>query len=235
MSQAYNMIINASTTKATQWLLTSSGVFTDTQTITINGVVFTSVNSIGSTPGNFLIGADAAASLANLTALINDPLTTSSTQVALSAADAEKISDFLALSASTTATVMTVTSSRVESLTVSETQTNVAWSTAYVSDPIASQPAGKTSFQFIASGITSGNGVFTIQVSNDGTNWVDYNRLTTNVTNTNAQTDVRVASVTLNSNTSSVVTIPETDNFVAYRAKVVPTTDGSYSVVGFVA
>ena len=235
MSLAYTAFSGATVSQASNWLLTSSGTFTDTQTVTIAGVVFTSVNSIGSTAGNFLIGADAAASLTNLTALINDPLTTNSTQVALSAANAQKINDFLKLSATTTATVITVTSANNSAAVVSETQTNVAWTVNTTSASIPTQGAGKVSMQFTAASITSGNGVFTVQVSNDGTNWVDYSRLTTNVTNTNAQTDTRVASVTLSSNTSSVVTFPETDNFVFARVKVVPTTDGSYSATVFVS
>ena len=90
-------------------------------------------------------------------------------------------------------------------------------------------PFGKTTIQFIAASITSGNGVFTVEVSNDNTNWIAYNRITTNVTNTNAQQDTRVASVTLSSNTSAVASIPE--NFAFIRVKVTRTTDGEYSAV----
>lgn len=92
----------------------------------------------------------------------------------------------------------------------------------------------KLSLQLIASGISSGNGVFTVEVSNDGTNWVPYNRLVTNVTNTNAQTDTKVASITLNSNTSSIVFFPEGDAFQFIKVLLARTTDGSYSaVLGF--
>ena len=70
----------------------------------------------------------------------------------------------------------------------------------------------------------------TVEVSNDGVNWVAYNRLTSNSTNTNAQTDVRVASLTQSSNAASVVTIPTTDNFAFMRSKIVVTTDGAYTV-----
>lgn len=83
------------------------------------------------------------------------------------------------------------------------------------------------SIQFVAASITSGNGVFTVDVSNDGVNWIAYNRLTTNVANTNAQFDTRVASVTLSSNTSAIVFIP--DPVVYFRVKVTVTTDGVYS------
>jgi hypothetical protein len=53
-------------------------------TITIAGVTFTFVSSIGTTPGNVLIGASTAATLDNLVALINAPTTTTAQGVALS-------------------------------------------------------------------------------------------------------------------------------------------------------
>lgn len=54
---------------------------------TTTSVTVTFVSSIGSTAGNVLIGADADATYANLVGLLNNPGTTSSTQVALSAAN----------------------------------------------------------------------------------------------------------------------------------------------------
>jgi len=62
---------------------------TKTATLTINGtaIVFTFVSSIGSTPGNVLIGASAAATCANLLALLQNPQTTTATGVALSSAN----------------------------------------------------------------------------------------------------------------------------------------------------
>lgn len=238
MAQTYNAIVSASVTNATAWLLTSTGVFTDTQTITIGGVVFTTVNALSVGPavaGEVVIGASAAATLTNLTAAINAPLTSSSTFTALSAANAAKLKDTLGISATTTATVMTLVSSNGADFAVSDTQTNAGWTVESVSGSIPSGGIGKATFQFIASGISAGNGVFTVDVSNDATNWIAYNRLTTNVTNTNGQTDTRVASVTLNSNTSAVVSVPEADNFAFFRVRVVPTTDGSYSAVAYMA
>jgi hypothetical protein len=94
--------------------------------------------------------------------------------------------------------------------------------------------AKRLSIQFIASAISAGNGIFTVEVSNDGVNWLAYNRLTTNVTNTNAQTDARVASVTLSSNTSAFVFFPPGDTFAFFRVKVDMTTDGAYSAIAYV-
>lgn len=62
----------------------------DTVTLTVGGtaVTFTFVAAIGTTPGNVLIGADVDTTRASFVALVNDPRTTSATQVALSAANA---------------------------------------------------------------------------------------------------------------------------------------------------
>lgn len=87
------------------------------------------------------------------------------------------------------------------------------------------------SIQFIATGVTSGNGVFTVEVSNDGVNWVTYNRLVSNVTNTNAQNDTRVAGPTLSSTGSQMFFFPVTDLFRFISVSVAWTTDGTYSAV----
>lgn len=124
---------------------------------------------------------------------------------------------------------------------MSRFSTNVAALNAVTVDttsaPIDVSMRTKMSLQFVASAISAGNGVFTVEVTNsqdaDGlpTNWVVYNRLTTNVTNTNGQNDTRVASVTLSSNTSSIVFFPLGDYFRYMRVKVDLTTDGAYSAI----
>lgn len=94
--------------------------------------------------------------------------------------------------------------------------------------------AGRVSLQFFATGISSGNCVFTVGVSNDGgTTWTAYNRLITNVTNANSVNDVRVASVTLNTNSSSMLFIPAGDTFGLIRVTGTITTDGTYSAVAY--
>lgn len=226
--KAITAISGATIAVGTHYTLTASDVFGNTETVIINGVTFTSVTNIGTTAGNFLIGANKEASLANLAALINDPTTTSTTQVALSANDIVTILN-LGLTATVSGAVMTLTSSKASALTVSETETNVAWANYTYSKPVPMGYLGRTSIQFIATGVSSGNGVFTVEVSNDGSNWTAYNRLTTNVTNTNQQTDLRAASVTLNSVSTAVVSVP--DIFAFLRVKLVPTTDGTYSAI----
>lgn len=235
--QAISIIPSSSLSIATSWLLTSSGVAVNTQTITIAGIVFTSVDTIGSTAGNVLVDASAEAFIDNLVDLINNPTSTNTKHVALSAANAFKLKSLGISAVKTSATLMTLSSSVVKpgssvSIVVSETETNFVWTTSTYSAGFSPTLRGKCSLQFVASGISSGNGVFTVEVSNDGTNWTAYNKITTNVTNTNGQTDTRVASVTLSSSTSAVVSLPEP--FAFYRVKVVVSIDGTYSASAFI-
>lgn len=109
-------------------LLTGSGVFSNTETIVINGITFTAVSSIGTTAGNFLIGANLAASLTNLAGLINAPGTTSATQVALSSADQEVVSNWSATATATTISIVMTGSGRP---IVSETGANLAVTKAF--------------------------------------------------------------------------------------------------------
>jgi len=93
------------------------------------------------------------------------------------------------------------------------------------------------SIQFVASAVSSGNGVFTVEVTNSQTaagvpnNWVVYNRLIPNLVGTNAQTDAHVAGPTLSSNTSQMFFFPTSDYFRYIRVSVARTTDGTYSAI----
>lgn len=111
-----------------------TGNSVNAETVTIGGVVFTGVTTIGSTPGNFLVSAsDSTTAVTNLAGLINNPSVTSSTQVALSAANQIIISDILGLTATaTSATVLTIVGRGSSRLTLSELQTNASWSTNFV-------------------------------------------------------------------------------------------------------
>ena len=77
----------------------------NTDTITIEGITFTFVTSIGSTAGNVLIGGSLAATLDNLVALINDPGTTDANQVALSAANQRVVQKWVAVDGATKITL----------------------------------------------------------------------------------------------------------------------------------
>lgn len=87
------------------------------------------------------------------------------------------------------------------------------------------------SLQFIATQVTSGSGKFQVQVSNDGSNWIYYNRLNDNLTNTNGQFDTRVASSTLSANGNKVYFFPAGDHFNYLRINVLRTTDGTYTAL----
>lgn len=113
--------------------LLSTGVFSDNDTVTIGGVVFTMKTVLGATPGNVLIGAAATNSIQNLAALINAPGTTTAQGVALAAADQITITDVLGLTATaTSATVLTIVGRGSSRLTLSEAAANWSWSTNFV-------------------------------------------------------------------------------------------------------
>jgi len=72
---------------------------TNGQTVTINGIVYTFVSSIGVTPGNVLIGGTVDIARANLADAINNPSVTDANKVAVSAANQNLLADQYRLSA----------------------------------------------------------------------------------------------------------------------------------------
>lgn len=100
------------------------------------------------------------------------------------------------------------------------------------SDPIALDGVLKATLQFIRANHSAGSSAFAVEVSNDGINWVTYNKLIDNLVNTNAQGLVRVASSTLASDTSKVYTMDlQNDCYKLMRVTVTETTDGTHSAV----
>ena len=114
--------------------LVFSGNAVNAQAVTIGGVTFTGVTTIGSTAGNFLVSAsDSTTAVTNLAALINAPGTTNANQVALSAADQIIITDVLGLTATaTSATTLTIVGRGSSRLTLTEALTNATWATNFV-------------------------------------------------------------------------------------------------------
>lgn len=110
--------------------LLSAGTFSDGETVTINGVVFTLKTVLGATPNNVLIGAAATNSIQNLVALINAPSTTTAQGVALSTADIAKIVGITAVA--TSATVMTLNGVGTGRLVLAETAANWSFSSNYM-------------------------------------------------------------------------------------------------------
>lgn len=95
---------------------------------------------------------------------------------------------------------------------------------------VGTSNSGRISLQLKATGVTSGTGTFTVDVSNDdGTTWTPYNRLIPNLVGTNAQTDAFVASKVLNATGSSMMFIPASDTFSLIRTTCTVATDGTYS------
>ncbi len=107
---------------------------TNTKTVTLvingNSVVFTFVSSIGSTPGNVLIGADAPTSMANLLALLNNPGFTTTKGIALSVANQQYV-QFLDYAVVTTNMVISSYNNSVQqnmtSFSASTTVTSGTW------------------------------------------------------------------------------------------------------------
>jgi hypothetical protein len=90
--------------------------------------------------------------------------------------------------------------------------------------------AKRVVWQFTRANHAAGSTAFTVDVSLDGSTWIAYNKLISNVTNTNAQTLTRVASVSLSSDTSSFVTMDlEHDAFIEMRVTATETTDGTHT------
>ena len=114
--------------------LVYTGNHVNNQALTIGGVTFTGVTTIGSTAGNFLVSAsDSTTGITNLAGLLNAPGTTSATQVALSAADQITITDVLGITATATSTtVLTIVARGSGRLTLTEAQTNATWATNFV-------------------------------------------------------------------------------------------------------
>lgn len=104
---------------------------TATDTVTINGVVFTAQTTIGSTAGNFLSDTDGVTCMTNLAGLINNPSVTSSTQVALSAANQLLMRNIVATVSGGATGTLTLKATGWGSIAVSETLTPAAdvWTT----------------------------------------------------------------------------------------------------------
>lgn len=97
------------------------------------------------------------------------------------------------------------------------------------SNPFSIEGYQRIGLQFLREDHSSGSSKFEVEGTIDGTNWVIVNTLIDNVVNAITEGVVRVASITLSSNTSKLVYL---DNFVglkAIRVKVTETTDGTHS------
>lgn len=81
----------------------------------------------------------------------------------------------------------------------------------------------------------AGTSTFDVDVSLDGTTYVDFNKLISNVTNTNAQNLTRVASVALAANGTTAVSMDlEHDCYFTMKLNVVEATDGTHSATALI-
>ena len=97
------------------------------------------------------------------------------------------------------------------------------------SQPINIEDATSITLVFKRSDHSSGSTAFTVTVSVDGTNFIAYNKLIDNVTNSNAQQLTRVASSSLASNTTKFYTMDlSCDTFKEIKVTATQTTDGTH-------
>lgn len=111
--------------------LLSAGTFSDGETVTINGVVFTMKTALSAVAGQVLIGAAATNSIQNLVALINAPTVTTAQGVAITAtADLEQLAKIVATA--TSATVMTIVGTGTGRFVLAETAASWSWSATFI-------------------------------------------------------------------------------------------------------
>ncbi len=113
--------------------LTASAVWTpvdnpsNAATVTIDGVVFTFVNTIGTTAGNVLQTTNLETTLTNLAHLINNPSSTTANHVAFATSDLRTVQEMVAVA---TATYITVYHKGQSYMTVATSEALDLWSKA---------------------------------------------------------------------------------------------------------
>ena len=92
--------------------------------------------------------------------------------------------------------------------------------------------ADKVTFYFSRGGATSpntGSSTFNVEVSEDGSTWTRYNKLISNVTNSNSQTLTRAEQYVITAATSTVIaSLSPEDSVYAVRCIVREVTDGEH-------
>ena len=92
--------------------------------------------------------------------------------------------------------------------------------------------AKKVSILFTRASHGSGNHVFTVTASLDGTTFVAYNKLVNNAANANTETILRTANITLSANGTSLVSLDlQYDTLDSIKITATETTDGVASAV----
>lgn len=103
------------------------------------------------------------------------------------------------------------------------------------SEVFSLEGAKRVTLQLTRANHSAGSSAFAVSVSIDGINFVTFNKLISNATNTHAQTLTRVASVSLASNTSLVVSMDLQHDYYKYaQVTVTETTDGTHSATAYI-
>lgn len=115
-------------------VLTAAGNYSNGETVTVNGVVFNGVTTIGAVAGNFLVNAaDRDVTNTNLAGLMNDPTTTSANQVALTGSSLTTWQAMrVTATASAGADTVSIVAKGAGRLVVSETCANASWTSNYI-------------------------------------------------------------------------------------------------------
>lgn len=98
------------------------------------------------------------------------------------------------------------------------------------SEEIVIVGAKKVTFLFTRANHSAGSSTFSVDASIDGVTYVDYNKLVTNVANTNGETKTRAASVALSANGSALASMDlENDSIYSIKVTATETTDGTHT------
>lgn len=114
--------------------LVFTGNSVNAQAITINGITFTGVTTIGSTAGNVLAsGSDSTTFITNVAALINaGGVGDGTNNVSLSSADKATLAALNITATATSTTVLTIVCKGSGRLTLTEALTNATWATNFI-------------------------------------------------------------------------------------------------------
>lgn len=112
--------------------LTSTGTFTDTQTVTCGGKTYTTQTTLTNVDGNVLIGADAAATHANLMAAIN--LSSGAGTTYAAAMTLNPLVRATSATATTTVIAAKIKGTIGNSFATTETQTNASWTSTVMAN-----------------------------------------------------------------------------------------------------
>jgi hypothetical protein len=103
------------------------------------------------------------------------------------------------------------------------------------SESVNVETASRITLAFTRANHSAGSSAFKIQVSVDVSTYVDFNSLIRDQNDTNAESEARVTTITLSSDTTVIASMDmEYHNFKWIRAVVTETTDGTHTAVALI-